>query len=80
MACRYCEESWFFAKLGRCRQCMGLCVLLLVVLGLLNLYLPVGQAVYKVALQLSWLAVAILSLGHLVMALYYWLSERNDKG
>lgn len=63
-------------KLGRCRQCMVLNLLLLAVGGL-AWHLSGDEAfVYQVMAKLVTLFAGLLLLAHLVMALYYKLTER----
>ncbi|CAG9298210.1 DUF3624 family protein [Celerinatantimonas diazotrophica] len=74
MSCQRCSSDWFWQKLGRCRQCILLNVLLLLI-GIATLWWSESMTpVYR------WLAIfvtgsaALLLVAHLVMALYYKVS------
>ncbi|MFM2480969.1 DUF3624 family protein [Celerinatantimonas sp. YJH-8] len=74
MSCRACSSDWFLAKLGRCRQCILLNTLLLVI-GLIALWLADNQTpVYRWMALFVTVAAALLLSAHLIMALYYRLN------
>lgn len=74
MACQGCSADWFWKKLGRCRQCMALNALLLVI-GLICLgWSEHLSAVYHVIAIFITAAAGILLLAHLAIALYYKVS------
>ncbi|MFM2476070.1 DUF3624 family protein [Celerinatantimonas sp. MCCC 1A17872] len=74
MACQGCSSDWFWQKLGRCRQCMILNALLLII-GLICLWYSDNlTAVYRVIAIFISAAAGLLLLAHLVMALYYKIS------
>jgi len=79
MACQLCSGAIFKEKLGRCKQCMQLNLVLL--LCALSLYwgcdLSAWQAVQRVALLMFLGAVALLMSAHIIAWCFYRLSKRR---
>lgn len=75
MSCNGCDQSWFWAHLGRCRACLFKSLLLSLVLwlgygaALLAAWPP--REVKMVALLVCALAASSLLLLHLLMILRY---------
>lgn len=64
-------------KLGRCRQCMVLNVILLLTSGFCWWWSFDGVAVYRVMAAMATLAAAVLMVAHLIMAVYYAIIEKR---
>ena len=73
MACEFCAGKFIQQKLGRCKQCMWLNFLLLLISLSLYLYVDVKnlQAVQYVALVMLVGASSLLMLSHIVAWCFY---------
>ncbi|MCG6201172.1 DUF3624 domain-containing protein [Psychromonas antarctica] len=73
MACKFCDENRFKEKLGRCKTCIWLNLLLLVssAIGCFIYYQSAPREVATIALLLTFIASGFLMLLHAGAYLYY---------
>jgi len=82
MSCDFCGGNFIAQKLGRCKQCMWLNLMLLVLATVLYLWLDVKQlqAVQRVALlMLLWSSAVLMSL-HIIAWCYHYFKGQKVKG
>ena len=73
MACKYCDDNIWKQKLGRCKRCMWLNFILLVVSASLSYFWfqTEPKSVQTIALLFAFFASAVLMLLHSFAFLYY---------
>ncbi|WP_435236184.1 DUF3624 domain-containing protein [Psychromonas sp. PT13] len=73
MVCKSCRDNIFREKLGRCRRCMWINVLLLMgsALGLVFSFQSAPEHVATIALLLTFVASGVLMAFHAMFYLYY---------
>ena len=73
MSCEFCVGQFFRNKLGRCKQCMMINFILLIVVTGIYFFVDMSQwlAVQEVALLMFILALAILMTLHIVAWCFY---------
>jgi len=77
MACQFCQGQLFKDKLGRCKTCMLLNFILLLVsaLGWFCFYQEIPKQVDAIALLLTFIASALLMFLHICAYLYYRVTD-----
>lgn len=80
MACRDCDNNIWKQKLGRCKRCMWLNFLLLLLSALLSYFMMQQQpkSVQTIAVLFTLFASALLMLLHTIAFIYYRLFK-GDK-
>lgn len=73
MACKYCDNNIWKEKLGRCKRCMWINLILLLLSALLSYFLFQQQAksVQTIAALFALFSSALLMASHVVMFIYY---------
>jgi len=81
MSCEFCVGKFFKQKLGRCKQCMGINLLLLItaISSYLNIDISNWLAVQQVALLMLIGASAILMVLHVIAWCFYRLKAKNKR-
>ena len=79
MACTNCDDNIWKQKLGRCKRCMWLNFLLLVVSAGLSFYMwqTEPKSVQTIALLFALFCSALLMLLHTIAFLYYRLFKAD---
>lgn len=80
MSCEFCVGKFFKHKLGRCKQCMGINLLLLIAAISSYLYIDISNwlAVQQVALLMFIGSTAILMVLHVAAWCFYRLKGNNN--
>lgn len=80
MSCEFCATTFIKQKLGRCQQCMGLNLALLLIALTVYLWIDIASllAVQKVALMLFIGGSALLMCLHLIAWCFYRITDRDS--
>jgi|GEM_PF-2969731 len=79
VSCEFCVGTFFKQKLGRCKQCIGINLILLIGAISLYSYLDISKwlAVQQVTLLMFIGASTILMVLHIAAWCFYWLKGNN---